>query len=94
MIDFVITTPALPIYSTNLSLAQGISTQNLWLHVSLLNGIYPLSNFGFHHTLARYCTGMEEDDFIEINQALWQAKMITYKPVRLRYSGLQTQPFK
>jgi DHA1 family multidrug resistance protein-like MFS transporter len=45
MVGFGITLPVLPFYIKNLSQAQGISTQNLWLHVGLITGIYPFMQF-------------------------------------------------
>ncbi len=45
MVGFGITLPVLPFYIKNLSLAQGISSQNLWLHVGLITGIYPFMQF-------------------------------------------------
>ena len=47
MVGFGITLPVLPFYIKNLSQAQGISSQNLWLHVGLITGIYPLMQFLF-----------------------------------------------
>jgi DHA1 family multidrug resistance protein-like MFS transporter len=45
MVGFGITLPVLPFYIKNLSQAQGISSQNLWLHVGLITGIYPFMQF-------------------------------------------------
>ncbi len=45
MVGFGITLPVLPFYIKNLSQAQGISSQNVWLHVGLITGIYPLMQF-------------------------------------------------
>ncbi len=47
MVGFGITLPVLPFYIKNLSQAQGISSQNLWLHVGLITGIYPFMQFLF-----------------------------------------------
>jgi DHA1 family multidrug resistance protein-like MFS transporter len=45
MVGFGITLPVLPFYIKNLSKAQGISSQNVWLHVGLITGIYPFMQF-------------------------------------------------
>ncbi len=45
MVGFGITLPVLPFYIKNLSQAQGISSQNLWLHVGLITGIYSFMQF-------------------------------------------------
>ena len=45
MVGFGITLPVLPFYIKDLSQAQGISSQNLWLHVGLITGIYPFMQF-------------------------------------------------
>jgi DHA1 family multidrug resistance protein-like MFS transporter len=47
MVGFGITLPVLPFYIKHLSQAQGISSQNLWLHVGLITGIYPFMQFLF-----------------------------------------------
>ncbi|MEO5995260.1 MAG: MFS transporter, partial [Ginsengibacter sp.] len=47
MAGFGITLPVLPFYIKNLSQAQGISSENLWLHVGLITGIYPFMQFLF-----------------------------------------------
>ncbi len=45
MVGFGITLPVLPFYIKNLSQAQGISSQNVWVHVGLITGIYPFMQF-------------------------------------------------
>ena len=45
MVGFGITLPVLPFYIKNLSKAQGISTQYVWVHVGLITGIYPFMQF-------------------------------------------------
>lgn len=45
MVGFGITLPVLPFYIKYLAQAQGISSQNLWLHVGLITGIYPFMQF-------------------------------------------------
>ena len=45
MVGFGITLPVLPFYIKNLSQAQGISSQNLWVHVGFITGIYPFMQF-------------------------------------------------
>lgn len=45
MVGFGITLPVLPFYIKNLSQAQGISSENVWLHVGLITGIYPFMQF-------------------------------------------------
>ncbi len=47
MVGFGIKLPVLPYHIKSLSKAQGISSQNLWLHVGLITGIYPLMQFLF-----------------------------------------------
>jgi DHA1 family multidrug resistance protein-like MFS transporter len=44
-VGFGITLPVLPFYIKNLSQGQGISSQNVWLHVGLITGIYPFMQF-------------------------------------------------
>ncbi len=45
MVGFGITLPVLPFYIKNISQGQGISSQNIWLHVGLITGIYPFMQF-------------------------------------------------
>jgi DHA1 family multidrug resistance protein-like MFS transporter len=45
MVGFGITLPVLPFYIKNLSQVQGISSQNVWVHVGLITGIYPFMQF-------------------------------------------------
>ena len=47
MVGVGITLTVLPFYNKNASQAQGISSQNLWLHVGLITGVYPFMQFLF-----------------------------------------------
>jgi DHA1 family multidrug resistance protein-like MFS transporter len=47
MVGFGITLPLLPFYIQKLSIAEGISSEKIWLHVGLITGSYPLIQFLF-----------------------------------------------
>jgi DHA1 family multidrug resistance protein-like MFS transporter len=47
MVGFGITLPLLPFYIQKLSIADGISSEKIWLHVGLITGSYPLIQFLF-----------------------------------------------